>query len=209
MLPPSVPGDPLPAPTFTVLNTNDSGPGSLRQAILDANTTPGADTIAFNIPGSGIHTIGLLSVLPSLTDNAGVTIDGYTQPGSSPNTLALGDNSVHLIEVNGGGDGFFVSGGYCLSVRSSSNHVRGMVINNCRNGSGFYGVAIEDGSDNEVSGCFLGTDATGTSAKPNLSGIAVDGSGLTPLGRPITRRLVAHLLPREISYPVTSMQGFL
>ncbi len=58
----SVAGDPLRAATFTVLNTNDSGPGSLRQAILDANATPGADTIAFNIPGSGIHTIGPLSV---------------------------------------------------------------------------------------------------------------------------------------------------
>jgi hypothetical protein len=38
--------------TFPVLNTADSGAGSLRQAILDANTAPGADTITFAI-GSG------------------------------------------------------------------------------------------------------------------------------------------------------------
>jgi hypothetical protein len=172
------------AATFTVTNTDDSGVGSLRKAILDANASPGADIIAFNIPGPGVHTISLLSVLPPLTDNAGVRINGYTQPGSSPNTLAIGDDAVLLIELSGGGEGFFAGGGYCLSVRSSSNHIRGMVINNCRNGSGFFGVAIEDGSNNVVSGCFLGTDAKGASAKPNLSGVVVDGSSLTPFGAP-------------------------
>jgi hypothetical protein len=43
--------------TFTVLDTNDSGPGSLRQAILDANASPGKDTIAFDILGSGVQVI--------------------------------------------------------------------------------------------------------------------------------------------------------
>ncbi len=176
------------AAVFTVTNTNDSGAGSLRQAILDANANPGADTITFNIPGPGIRTISLLSVLPPLTDNAGATIDGYTQSGSSANTLAVGDNAVLLIELSGAGDGFFGGGGFCLSVRSSFNHIRGLVINDCRNGSGFYGVAIEDGSYNKVSGCFLGTDVTGRSSKPNVSGVAVDGSGLNgglpPFGAP-------------------------
>ena len=37
---------------FTVTNTNDSGPGSLRQAILDANASAGADTITFAIGAS-------------------------------------------------------------------------------------------------------------------------------------------------------------
>src|SRR5580765_1806840 len=53
--------------TFTVINTNDSGAGSLRQAILDANTNAGADTIAFNIGGGGVQTISPLSQLPTLT----------------------------------------------------------------------------------------------------------------------------------------------
>ena len=39
--------------TYTVTSTADSGAGSLRQAILDANANPGADTIAFNIVGAG------------------------------------------------------------------------------------------------------------------------------------------------------------
>jgi hypothetical protein len=67
-----------PAATLTVTNTNDFGPGSLRQAILNASAAPGADTIVFNIPGTGVHTISPLSPLPPLTDDAGVTIDGAT-----------------------------------------------------------------------------------------------------------------------------------
>ena len=47
----------LGAATFTVTSTSDSGAGSLRQAILDANANPGSDTIVFAIPGSGVQTI--------------------------------------------------------------------------------------------------------------------------------------------------------
>ncbi len=54
---------------------------------------------AFNIPRAGVHTITPISNLPEVTDQ--VVIDGYTQPGSSPNTLAAGDNAVLLIELNG------------------------------------------------------------------------------------------------------------
>ncbi len=75
-----------------VTNTNDSGPGSLRQAILDSNSNPGPDTIDFNIPGSGVHTISPTSALPTITDP--VLIDGYSQPGSSPNTLLQGNNAA-------------------------------------------------------------------------------------------------------------------
>ena len=54
------------ADTFTVTNTDDSGTGSLRQAMLDSNASAGVvDTIAFAIPGDGVHTIALLSALRS------------------------------------------------------------------------------------------------------------------------------------------------
>ena len=44
--------------TFLVSNTFDSGPGSLRQAILDSNNAVGAtNTIGFAIPGRGVHVI--------------------------------------------------------------------------------------------------------------------------------------------------------
>lgn len=54
---------------FVVTNTNDSGPGSLRQAILDANeggSTPAPYFITFNIPGPGVHTIAVQTPLPAL-----------------------------------------------------------------------------------------------------------------------------------------------
>src|SRR5690349_19031512 len=67
----------LPAATFTVINTNDSGAGSLRQAMLDANTSAGADVIAFSI-ASGGSTISPTNALPAIIEP--VTIDGSTQP---------------------------------------------------------------------------------------------------------------------------------
>src|SRR6266508_6827904 len=116
----ALPGTALPATTFTVNNTSDSGAGSLRQAILDANATADADRIVFNIPGPNVHTISPLSSLPALTDDAGATIDGYSQPGSSPNTLAVGDNAVLKIELNGALAGSFSVG---IRVQASSNSI--------------------------------------------------------------------------------------
>ena len=63
--------DRLALTVFTVLNTDDVGAGSLRQAILDANTTPNGgvpDEIHFNIPDPGVQTIQPTSPLPSITD---------------------------------------------------------------------------------------------------------------------------------------------
>ena len=54
---------PVQAATFTVTNTSDGGPGSLHQAILDANANAGTDTIEFNIPGAGPHKIQPASAL--------------------------------------------------------------------------------------------------------------------------------------------------
>ena len=70
-------------PTITIVsNTNDGGAGSLRAAIEAANSSPGQQTISFNIPGVSPVTpanISLASPLPQLTDP--VIIDGSTQPG--------------------------------------------------------------------------------------------------------------------------------
>ena len=93
------------AATFTVTNTNDAGAGSLRQAILDSNGSFGPDDIQFAIPGSGVHTIALASALPAIVDP--VILDGYSQPGSSPNTQPVGQglNTVLTIEIDGTGAG--------------------------------------------------------------------------------------------------------
>lgn len=81
-----------------VTTTADTGAGSLREAINCSNSTAGRDTISFNIPGAGVKNIVLATPLPAVTDPA--IIDGYTQPGSSANTLATGSNAVLQIVVN-------------------------------------------------------------------------------------------------------------
>jgi IPT/TIG domain/S-layer homology domain len=156
--------------TFTVTTTADSGAGSLRQAILDANANAGADTIAFNIPGAGVHTITLSSFLPSITDP--LTIDGYTQPGATPNTnsFSLADNAVLLIELNGNGNG-------CLSLENGLHTIRGLVINRC-GGAGIW-IGTEPATQDVIQGNFIGTDPTGMTGLGNESyGVFVgDGSG--------------------------------
>ncbi|MGE5415025.1 MAG: hypothetical protein ACM3NW_12670, partial [Syntrophomonadaceae bacterium] len=150
------------AATFTVVNTNDSGAGSLRQAILDANGNPGLDTIAFDIPGSGVHTITPATTLPSITDP--VILDGYTQPGSSPNILAVGDDAVLLIELDGstaGGIGILIEG------PSGGSTVRGLVINRWP-----VGIRIAQGFEsdgNTIEGNFIGTDPTGMATSGTAS----------------------------------------
>lgn len=65
------------AATFTVTTNADSGPGSLRQAVLDANASPGGtDTIVFAI-GTGPQTIALLS---PIVVTGPVIFNGTTQP---------------------------------------------------------------------------------------------------------------------------------
>ena len=74
--------------TFTVINTNDSGAGSLRQAILDANASAGPDAIEFDITsteGAGPHTIAPVTLLPAITD--AVIVNGLTETSASANTL--------------------------------------------------------------------------------------------------------------------------
>src|SRR5262245_59706150 len=84
--------------TITVTNVNDTGTGSLRQAILTANGTLNVPDISqFQIPGPGPHTNDPATALPNLTDP--LTIDGHTQSGASTNPLAAGDNAVLKIVI--------------------------------------------------------------------------------------------------------------
>src|SRR3954447_12053145 len=86
--------------TFQVSSVADTGAGSLRQAITDANNRAGADIINFSIPGGGIHVIKPRSPLPVITDR--LLIDGYSQDGTKSNSLAEGNDAVLLIVLDGG-----------------------------------------------------------------------------------------------------------
>jgi hypothetical protein len=183
--------------TFTVTNIGDNGgvnpapgagTGTLRQAIVDANSTAGTDTIDFNIPGPGVHTITLAATLPAITGT--VVIDGYTQPGNGgpnahPNTLAIGDDAKLLIQL----DSSFSPGlNFGLFLSSSGSTVKGLVIS--RFGDDLVRI---DGTGNTIVGNFIGTDPLGT-VKVNAIGemIQVNGSGNTIGGtEPADRNIVA------------------
>ena len=160
---------------FSVTNTNDSGAGSLRQAILSANSAPnsanGPDEIHFNIPSEGVASISPSSALPDITDP--VIIDGYTQPGASSNTLAVGNNAVLRIELNG------ISAGNSdgLSIRTSNSTIRGLVINRFT-GSG---ISVSE-MNNRIAGNFIGTDPTGTLERGN----GADGVFVANFSQPVS-----------------------
>ncbi|CAN5754594.1 hypothetical protein BH23PLA1_BH23PLA1_19060 [soil metagenome] len=163
--------------TFTVTNIEDAGAGSLRQAILDANVNPGADVIAFDIPGDGPHTIRPTSELPMVTD--ALTIDGYSQPGSRPNSLAVGGDAVLLIELDGSGytqpdvlDPLARGG---LRIEAPDSTVRGLAINRFEHSGLFW-----TGDRGRLEGNYLGTDPTGTVPLGNgRSGIDVNDASIT------------------------------
>lgn len=148
------------AATFIVTNLSDSGPGSLRQAVQSANLSTGpGNRVEFNIPGGGVQTVVLAPGSPLIISRS-LLVDGFTQPGSKPNSLAEGIDAVPLIEVRGE-----------VRVVADDCTVRGLVINN----SGSTGLTIQ-GSGCMVEGCFIGTDATGTVGLGNdLEGVRVGG----------------------------------
>jgi parallel beta-helix repeat protein len=140
--------------TFSVSNILDHGPGSLRQAIIDANdnanTSGVPDEIDFDIAGSGLHVISPLTGLPPITDP--VVIDGYTQPGSSPNSVLDGDSATLLIVLDGSAYPFADG----LQLYAGNTTVRGLVINGFVNG-----IEVSSFGGNVIEGNFIGTDATG------------------------------------------------
>ncbi len=146
-----------------------SGPEcTLRAAIQEANNTTGADRIHFNIPGPGVKTIRPTSKLPTIVTP--MTLDGYTQPGASKNTLAKGTNAVLLIELDGAQAG--TATGLLIGSTASNSVVRGLVINRFS----ANGIAI-DSDGNKVEDNFLGTDANGTQDLGNGNdGVSVGSS---------------------------------
>jgi hypothetical protein len=200
------------ADNYNVINTSDSGPGSLRQAILDANAHPNVnantpDTISFAIPGSGLQTIIPLTTFPIISDP--VVIDGFTQPGSSPNSLAVGDNSVHLIELNGNSA---VCG--ALVITAGNSTARGLVINRFNGNCGNTAILLQTLGGNTIQGCFLGLNATGTAASTNRDyGVRIESSpnntigGTTPAARNVIAGNNTQILINGNTSSGTTIQG--
>ncbi len=176
--------------TFTVMNANDSGAGSLRQAIVSSNDTPGTtNAIYFDIPGNGVQTIEPLSPLPALTQP--VTIDATTQPGYDGQQTLIqidgslaGPGAVGLdVTSSASGSSFhglsitdFSGGGMLVDAASNVAIVNddiGLVQNSVgdfAHGNGVFGVEFEDGANNNG----LGNDVISGQAG---NGVVFAGSG--------------------------------
>ncbi|MDW8310301.1 MAG: right-handed parallel beta-helix repeat-containing protein, partial [Verrucomicrobiales bacterium] len=170
-----------PPTDHSVTTTADSGAGSLRQAILDANAALNeGDRIVFNIPGDGPHTISPATALPALA--APVTLDGYTQPGAQPNTLADGFNATLKIVLDGNAAPINTDG---LRVEAPRVTIRGLVFNRWKSD----GIELAAGTRAVIEGNVIGLGPDGARRPQNGQGIHVVGTaghrigGATPAAR--------------------------
>ena len=189
---------PAAAATFTVDQTTDEPdttgdgvcdtngatagtPCTLRAAIQESNFDMAVtDTIAFSISGAGPHVIALTGGQEDIEDQ--VTIDGYTEPGSSANTNAgfTAWNGTLNIAVDGNGfDTFVLTSG-------DGTTIKGLRIYDSAN----HGILLDGPDNTHVEGNIIGVDAANTDDEHNQqSGVAVfegdghDIGGTTPAER--------------------------
>lgn len=166
--------------TFTVTDAGDDGlaqnanlcsgvafPCTLRAAMELANQLSDADTIEFAI-GSGPVTISPASALPLIVQP--LTIDGYTQPGASPNTLAQGTDAVVNVRI----DGVNAADVNGLVIKSPNTRVQGLAITRF----GINGIVVQvSGGNIFINGNFIGTDGSGSVADVNGT-LANGGDGV-------------------------------
>jgi trimeric autotransporter adhesin len=192
------------ATTFTVNKTGDASDGNisdstcdtskkngkqctLRAAIEEANDTPGADIIEFDIgSGSSLRTISPASALPDITDP--VTIDGYTQRGARENTLEEGTDAVLKVEL----DGTNAVGASGFRIDAADSTIKGLVINRFNSSGISVNGAGNDG--NRIEGNFIGTNAAGTADRGNSTGVSIgDQSADNTIGgtQPAQRNLIS------------------
>jgi parallel beta-helix repeat protein len=197
---------------FTVTNTANSGDGSLRQAILNANSNPGTDTIHFSI-GTGHQRITPASVLPAITDP--VILDATSQPGYAGAplielygasagagvtglTITGGGSTVLAINIDhftGDGIDLTTNGGDTIqgSYLGSANGGNGILVTSAGNtiagnvisGNTGNGVDITGSAaaGNVVRGNLIGTTPTGLAALPNGGrGVFIDRAPNNTIG---------------------------
>ena len=159
--PPTAAPQRQPSAIFTVTNTLDAGPGSLRAAIQAANGSPGFDAINFAIvvPAPPPYIIFPITPLPPLMDMSGVLIDGLSQLGTSTGLNPPSTAVLHIV-IDGANTG--PSNG--LLIQSSNNIVQGLVVENFeQDGIRIEAVPpMEYACQNLIYCNFVGTDYTGT-----------------------------------------------
>jgi len=157
--------------TFLVTNTNDSGTGSLRAAILQANLDSVTDTIQFSISGgTGFKVINLQAELPSIISP--LIIDGTSQAGYSANTLSVGNGNNSSIQIVLDGSAFNgITPGLSFTATALGSEVKGLSFINLP-------VGIKSNASNlSIVGNYFGVKPDGNSQTSKM-GTGVDISGV-------------------------------
>jgi CSLREA domain-containing protein len=166
----TITNDDAPPATLVVTKTADTNntclPGncSLREAINAANFSIDASTINFNIPNTdlnfsgGVYTIQPISSLPAIANGRPVTIDGTSQTSFGSDTNVNGPEIV----LNGS----LTSGANGLTISASNSTVKSLVVNGFANG---IAIGAAGTSNNQILDNYVGTNAAGTAAVPNVS----------------------------------------
>ncbi|MFH1321842.1 MAG: NosD domain-containing protein [Bacteroidota bacterium] len=160
----------LPAATYTVTNTDDSGAGSFRQAIIDANSVPGPDNINFNIPTSDPNynaTTGVWTITPS-TDLPMIT-GGYTNINATTQTTNQGNTNTQGPEIALDGGNTLT---YGFRIVSPSNTIKGFIIGQFEFGIQIYGTMA---TGNSITTNYIGADRSGAGIYSNDHGIGFSG----------------------------------
>jgi titin len=180
--------------TFVVTSIADSGPGTLRQAILDSNASAGPNTITFDLQGS--TTIMPTSPLPRIVND--VIIDGFTQPGYAGHPLVVldGSNAGNSNSYGGGTPGLNLFTG-------GTGTIRGLAIDNWT-GPGI--LVLEAGDPEVISGNYIGTDASGKTAAGNGIGIDLFGSAHDTIGGTVAS--AGNLIVNNHKWGVVLAQAF-
>lgn len=163
---------------------NNVASGAMSGECAAGQPGPVVDTIAFNIQGNGVHTITPTSLYPQIIDI--VTVDGYTQPGASANTLSVGDDAVLLIAFDASNltDALFaLHGGTFGGGDSGGSTIRGLAIHHIDRGPAFeIGTGFGNGVSNiTLRGNFIGTGADDSS---NSNAISCESSSGLTVGGP-------------------------
>ncbi len=143
---------------------DDGLAGSLDPARVTA-VPAGGEALITDFDPDHPHTwfrIDLDNLLPGLVVTDTLVIDGYSQPGASPNTLTMGNDAIVKIEVtNSAGDG---NSGLSFNTGANGSILQGLVINDF----GSMGVLVNyDVDDITIQGNFIGTDVSGTLDRGN------------------------------------------
>ena len=155
---------PASAQTFLVTIVDDGGTGSLREAILSANASPGLDTIAFDLGSLGGTTpgqtflIGAAIPLPAITDP--VVIDGTTQPSFVP-------GGPPVVVVQGQPDDGVRFDGLVVETAGAGSTIRGLALVGFDDAVELEATSSVTVADNLI-GIYPGDDPV-----PNVTGIRI------------------------------------